>query len=76
MKLLGWLLNFRYWVLYIKEDAKVDPEYLKRKKVMLAVLSALKKQYDWEPLAVREAIVVLSWALRKAYPELNDELPK
>ena len=72
-----WLkFNYRYWVLYIKEDAKKDPEYLKRKNIALVILEALKKQYNWEPAIVREAIVVLSNALRKAYPELNQELPK
>ena len=67
--------NYRYWVLYIKEDAKVDPEYLKRKNTNLVILQALKKQYPWEPSTVQSAIVTLSQALRKAYPELNEDLP-
>jgi hypothetical protein len=27
------MLNYRYWILYIKEDAKKDTEYLKRVKI-------------------------------------------
>lgn len=68
-------LNWRYRILYVKADAKLDPEYLKRKNVMKVILEALKKQYDWEPISVKEWIIVLSWALRKAYPELNEEVP-
>lgn len=75
LKDFGYRFNFRYWVLYIKEDAKVDPEYLKRKNINLVILQALKKQYPWEPAAVQSAIVTLSQALRKAYPELNQDLP-
>lgn len=67
--------NYRYRVLYIKEDAKLNPEYLKRKNVALAVLQVLKKQYPNENAETQAAIVVLSQALRKAYPELNTELP-
>lgn len=76
MKQLWSKLNYRYWVLYIKEDAKLDPEYLKRKNTAKLVLEVLKKQYNWEPQKVKEAIVILSSALRNAYPELNKELPK
>ena len=75
LKQLKKSLNFRYWVLYIENDAKIDPEYLKRKNVALTVLSALKKYYDGEPIFVRDAIVKLSKAYREAYPEINDELP-
>lgn len=67
--------NYRYWVLYIKEDAKKDPEYLKLKNVNLVVLQALKKHYDQEPNSVRQAIVTLSQAMRKEFPELNEEIP-
>jgi len=76
MKQLWSKLNYRYWVLYIKEDAKLDPEYLKRKNTAKLVLEVLKKQYNWESQKVKEAIVILSSALRNAYPELNKELPK
>lgn len=75
IKKLWWRLNYRYWILYIEDDAKLDPEYLKRKNVALLVLKTLKKQYDDEPIFVKEAIVTLSKAYREAYPEINDELP-
>lgn len=75
MKAFGSLFNYRYWVLYIKEDAAKDPAYLKLKNINLIVLQALRKYYDQEPTSVREAIVKLSQALRKAFPELNDDLP-
>lgn len=75
LKKLEWRLNYRYWVLYIEEDAKIDPEYLKRKNIALLVLKTLKKQYDNEPIFVRDAIVKLSKAYREAYPEINEELP-
>lgn len=72
---LSWRMNYRYWVLYNKEDAKKDPEYLKRKNAALVILQYLKKAYDGEPQEVKEAIVILSKALRKNYSELNSELP-
>ena len=75
MKDFGLKFNYRYWVLYVKEDAKKDPEYLKRKNIALIVLQVLKKQYNWEPADVQKAIVSLSQALRKAYPEINEDLP-
>lgn len=68
-------LNFRYWILYINEDSKTDPEYLKRKNTAVLILKSLKKQYDLEPIQVREAIVQLSKAYRQTYPEINTELP-
>ena len=67
--------NYRYWVLYIKEDAKKDPEYLKLKNANLVVLQALKKYYGQEPNSVQQAIVTLSQAMRKEFPELNEDLP-
>lgn len=69
------MFNWRYRPLFKKEQAKKDPEYLKRKNAAVLVLSVLKKQYDNEPAAVKEAIVKLSQAYRKAYVEINDELP-
>lgn len=75
MKELWWRFNYRYWVLYIEGDAKTDPEYLKMKNAAVSVLKALKKQYDSEPIQVREAIVQLSRAYRETYPEINTELP-
>ena len=67
--------NFRYWILYIKEDAKLDPAYLKLKNVNLVVLQALKKYYNDEPTSVQQAIVTLSQAIRKEFPEINKDLP-
>lgn len=66
--------NWRYWILYMKIDAKVDPEYLKRKNTMKLVLEVLKKQYDNEPAEVKNAIVNFSQVIRKTYPEINQEL--
>lgn len=75
MKKLGSKLNFRYRILYIKEDAKVDPAYLKRMKIHLTILQALKKHYNEEDSEVKQAIVVYSQAVRKHYKEINDQLP-
>lgn len=75
MKKCSSMFNWRYRPLFKKEQAKKDPEYLKRKNVAVVVLNALKKQYDNEPAAVKEAIVKLSQAYRTAYPEINSELP-
>ena len=75
MKKLGSKLNFRYRILYIKEDAKVDPNYLKKMKLHLTILQALKKYYDEEDFAVKQAIIVYSQAVRKHYKEINDQLP-
>lgn len=69
------MFNRRYRPLFKKEQAKKDPEYIKRKNTAVLVLSVLKKQYELEPADVKEAIVKLSQAYRKAYPEINDELP-
>lgn len=76
MKKLWGLLNFRYRVLYIKEDEKVDPEYLKRKNTALDVLTQLKKVYPKESPEIQKAIENLSSIYRKTYKELNEELPK
>lgn len=75
MKKLWAKLNRRYWILYVKADAAKDPDYLKRKNQNLLVLQVLKKNYDNEPFNVKQAIIMLSQSLRKAYPEINDELP-
>lgn len=75
MKKAVGMFNRRYWILYLKGDAKKSPEYLKRKNIAVAVLRALKKIYDEENIDVREWIVALSQALRKEYDEINDELP-
>lgn len=68
-------MNYRYRVLYIKEKANKDPEYLKRKNNAVLVLSALKKMYPEENNEVKRGIEVLSTAMRKTYPEINTELP-
>lgn len=75
LKAFGSKFNYRYWVLYIKEDAKKDPEYLKLKNINLTVLQVLKKYYNQEPNSVKQAIVTLSQAMRKEFPELNEDLP-
>ena len=75
LKKLWWLLNWRYWILYIKWSINKSPEYLKRKNAYLVILKALKKYYDEENSGVKNGIVGLSKALRENYPELNDELP-
>ena len=75
LKEMGGLLNWRYWILYIKESAKKSPEYLKRKNNYVLVLSVLKKMYGEESEKVRGGIVGLSKVLRENYPEINDELP-
>lgn len=69
------MFNWRYRPLFKKEQAKKDPEYIKRKNNNVLVLKVLKKQYDQEPIAVKEAIIQLSREMRKAYPEINEELP-
>jgi hypothetical protein len=46
--------NWRYWILYIKEDAKIDPERLKKINVYTVVLETLKKYYNEESPAVKQ----------------------
>lgn len=76
MKKLGGKFNFRYRILYIKEDAAKDPAYLKRKNIYLEILKILKKYYPVENADVQKWIEAFSASARKAYPELNGELPK
>lgn len=75
MKKIWAKFNRRYWILYIKEDAKIDPERLKKINVFTTVLEVLKKYYNKEPQAVQAWIVALSQPLRKEYPEINEKLP-
>lgn len=75
MKAFGYYFNYRYWVLYMKEDGAKSAGYLKLKNANLVVLQALKKYYNEEPAEVKTAIVTLSQALRKNFPELNTDLP-
>ena len=67
--------NYRYWVLYNKEDENKTAEYLKQKNRALVVLKALRKLYDWETKPIKNDIVKISIALREEYPELNYEYP-
>jgi hypothetical protein len=48
LKDLGGIFNYRYWVLYNKEDENKQAEYLKRKNQYLAILKLLKKTYPVE----------------------------
>lgn len=75
MKQLWSKLNYRYWVLYMKEDEAKSAEYLKRKNAHLAVLKVLKKYYPEENSEVKKWIEAYSTSVRNAYPELNKELP-
>lgn len=68
-------MNYRYRVLYIKEKANKDPEYLKRKNNAVIILKALKKLYPEENNEVKRGIEELSTAMRRTYPEINTELP-
>lgn len=71
----SWMWNWRYRPLFRKEQAKVDPEYIKRKNSNLAVLKVLKKNYPNESSEVKLAIEKFSQQIRKSYPEINEELP-
>jgi hypothetical protein len=54
MKRLGF--NYRYWVLYIKEDQKLSPEYLKRKNNYVIIMKALRKMYEEESSEMKKTI--------------------
>ena len=69
------MFNWRYWLPFIKEQAKVDTEYLKHKNDAISVLKELKKMYPTEKSNVKKAIEGLSKAFRENYPEINKELP-
>lgn len=71
----GSMFNRRYRPLFLKEQAKKDPEYLKRKNNQLLIMKAMKKQYPEENIAVKVAIENYSKVIRKEYPEINEELP-
>ena len=58
-----------------KEQAKDDPERIKRKNIYLAVLGGLKKTYPNENSNMQKAIEDFSKVCRKEYPEINEELP-
>ena len=75
LKSANWMLNWRYRPLFKKWQAKVDPEYLKKKNNAVLVLKALKKMYPEEKSNVQKAIEQLSKEFRKNYPEINTDLP-
>ena len=75
LKGLRWKLNYRYRVLYIKEDAKIDPERLKKINVYTVILEAMKKYYNSEKPEVQQWIIAFSQSVRKEYPEINEKLP-
>lgn len=75
MKKAAWTFNWRYWIPFLKSQAKDDPEYLKRKAIYNAVLTALKKTYPNESHDMQLAIEAFSKVCRGKYPELNEELP-
>lgn len=75
MKKVGWLFNYRYWVLYIKEDEKKTAEYLKRKNLWVGIIKLLKKTYPEESPKMQKAIEEFSKAYRSEYPEINSEVP-
>ena len=75
MKRTWWFFNYRYWVLYNKEDEKKQAEYLKRKNTHLVILKSLKKIYKEEWDKWKKAIESYSKEIREIYPELNTELP-
>ena len=58
-----------------KEQAKKDPEYIKRKNIYVAVITALKKTYPNESPDMQQAIEAFSKICRSTYEELNSELP-
>ena len=67
--------NRRYRILYVKDDAKIDTERLKKINVYTVILETLKKYYNTESSDIQQWIVSLSQALRKKYPEINEKLP-
>lgn len=69
------MFNWRYRPLFKKEQAKKDPEYLKRKNNYLLILKALKKIYPEETNNMKKTIEEFSRNCRKNYPEINEELP-
>lgn len=75
MKRLWRRLNYRYWVLYMKEDEVKSSAYLKRKNAHLLVLQTLKKYYPEENSEVKKWIEAYSASVRKFYPELNSDFP-
>lgn len=69
------MLNWRYRPLFKKEQAKKDPEYIKRKNNYLLILKVLKKIYPEETSDMKKVIEEFSRNCRKNYVEINEELP-
>lgn len=67
--------NRRYRPLFKKEQAKKDPEYMKRKNTQVKILKILKKMYLEETIEGKKAIEEYSSRIRNLYPEINEELP-
>ena len=67
--------NWRYWLPFKKEQAKDDPERIKRKNIYIAVIQGLKKTYPNENSNMQKAIEDFSKVCRSEYPELNQEIP-
>lgn len=75
LKTWWWMLNWRYRPIFLKEQAKTDPEYLKKKNNAVLILKALRKMYPEEKSNIQKAIEQLSSVFRKNYPEIDEELP-
>lgn len=75
LKKSGTMFNWRYWLPFKKEQAVKSPEYIKRKNIYVAVLSALKKTYSQENSEMQKAIEQFSQICRKSYEEIDKELP-
>ena len=75
LKKAGWMFNWRYRPLFLKDQIPTDPAYIKRKNTYVEVLKGLKKTYPEETPDVQKEIEVLSQILRKKYPEINNDLP-
>lgn len=75
LKRSGTMFNWRYRLPFKKEQAKEDPEYIKRKTGYVAILKLLKKTYPNENSNMQKAIEDFSKVCRAEYPEINSELP-
>lgn len=69
------LFNYRYWVLYIKEDEKKSIEYIKRKNNYLLIMKSLRKMYNEESPEMKKIIEWFSQWCRKNYTEIDEEFP-
>ena len=67
--------NYRYRVLYIKDDEKLSHEYLKRKNNYVSILKTLREIYKEESPEMKKIIEQFSQSCRNNYKEINDEFP-